>query len=344
MSADDYAVVIGVRRYRPTTPPWLGELNAPDDDAGAIAEWLTRRTGGGLPDSNVTMIRSADFPPERKMAPLQHEIEGAFADLATLDRSRFEGKHSGRRLYVYVSGHGFAENVADATLICADAGPRRPLNVVITSWVNWFYTACRFKEYVVWADCCRTRLPIATPKYCDLVPEYCDDPDSGKQFIAFAASYKKLAVENKFNGKWQGVFTYGLLQALNGAAVGELTTKSIADYLRENMASFLSDDQKRSSSVAKAPKIVEDDPITFSSPPTRPTFPVTLSFPPACIGKQAKVAVNNSSPPVAETQLDAPDWILRLETGIWCAFVPDKGLVQPFEIKGDGSNAVVTIS
>ena len=130
--------MIGIRRYWDATPDgssWVTNLNGPDNDADP-------------------------FPDEDSAGPQQRAVERAFDNVAELDPTAFEGQYAGRRLYVYVSGHGYARQRDEAALVTADAKRARPLNVLITSWMDWLWDAARFKEYVLWVDTCATRVPL----------------------------------------------------------------------------------------------------------------------------------------------------------------------------------------
>ncbi len=62
MNAHDHAVVIGISRSADAgkEPAWIGNLNGPDNDAAAVAAWLRKPDGGGLPEANLSVISSAE--------------------------------------------------------------------------------------------------------------------------------------------------------------------------------------------------------------------------------------------------------------------------------------------
>jgi hypothetical protein len=344
----DQAIVVGIRRYADAADPsgWIGNLEGPDNDAEAVAAWLRNPDGGGLPHDNVRVIRSADVPDpfdEGGPAPDQRAVAEALNEIAELPRNAFEGQYAGRRLYVYVSGHGYAKQMDEAALVTAEATRGRPLNILITSWIEWFAAAGRFKEYVLWTDCCATRAPLAFLQPCDRAAETSPNAAASRRFIAYAAGFDKRAVENKMpDGKWHGAFTYALLKGLEGAAAGDVTSDTLRDYLRNNMKSFMRDDQ-RTSVVAQEPAFGPTDPITFGAPPQKLRFGVTLRFPQEAVGKKATISVDASSPLVAETVLAAPEWKVELETGVYVAFVPDLNRYQAFGVTGEQEDAVVTV-
>jgi uncharacterized caspase-like protein len=349
----DHALVIGIRRYADAADPsgWIGNLNGPDNDAAAVADWLQQPTGGDLPPGNVEVIRSADFPdpfPHNNAAgPQQSAIEEALNDLAELPPTVYEGQYAGRRLYVYASGHGFARSDDEAALVTAEATRGRPLNCLVTSWVKWLWEAGRFQEYVVWVDSCATRQPLTFLKPCDRSPENSANASTTRRFIVFAAGFDKLAVETQINGEWHGVFTHALLKALQGAAPrdagGAVTSDGVRDYLRNNMSSFMTPEQKADARVAREPAFAKTDEIAFVTPAQALTFPLTLQFPAAAVGQQATVSIDASSPLVAEKTLDQTDWQLNLASGAYVAFVPALNLFRAFAVTGGETDQVVTV-
>jgi Caspase domain len=348
LNPHDHAVVIGIRRYWDATPDgWITNLNAPDNDAEAIAQWLRQPDGGGLPEGNVCIVRSADlpdpFPDEESVGPHQRAVENALNNLADLDTTAFEGQYAGRRLYVYVSGHGFARGPDEAALLTAEAKRTRPLNVLVSSWVDWLWHAARFKEYVLWVDTCAARAPVTTYfKPCDRDPEYNQDVANGRRFTAFAAGLNKTTVENEMSdGKWHSVFTHALLQGLNGGARTPITTNSLRDYLSNAMSSFMRDDQQSNSMVAKEPEFARTDELVFGQRTQPATFPVTFQFPRTWVGRRVTISVNSKTPLIAETIVQQDRWTPQLGSGLYVLFAPESGDFQPFAVSGGPQNVNV---
>jgi uncharacterized caspase-like protein len=339
----DWAVVISVSDYEGATakPPWITKLKGPDNDAAAIAAWLTAPEGGGLPVDHVLQVPSP-FPASATGVPKQLEIVEAFNKLAELPTDAYN-QRSGRRLYLYVSGHGLAAQRHDAAVITAEATFEDAMNVLITSWVDWFWYAARFEEFVLWVDTCATRTsPAITLRPCDRPAETRADAAQGQLVIIFAAGFNYTAVENELEGDWHGVFTHALLKGLKGAAGTPVTTQALKKYLFNSMKTFMTDAQRRSPQVAKEPWFEQAADLEFAAPTAAQSFTATIRFPPECVGKQVTISVNASSPLLADETLAAEEWKPKLPVGAYAVYVPELGKQAAFEVTG-GQDAVVTV-
>jgi uncharacterized caspase-like protein len=339
----DWAVVISVSDYEGATakPPWITKLKGPDNDAAAIAAWLTAPEGGGLPVDHVLQVPSP-FPASATGVPKQLEIVEAFNKLAELPTDAYN-QRSGRRLYLYVSGHGLAAQRHDAAVITAEATFEDAMNVLITSWVDWFWYAARFEEFVLWVDTCATRTsPAITLRPCDRPAETRADAAQGQLVIIFAAGFNYTAVENELEGDWHGVFTHALLKGLKGAAGTPVTTQALKKYLFNSMKTFMTDAQRRNPQVAKEPWFEQAADLELAAPTKAPSFTATIRFPPECVGKRVTISVNASSPLVADEMLAAEEWKPKLPVGAYAVYVPELGKQAAFEVTG-GQDAVVTV-
>jgi len=339
----DWAVVISVSAYEGATaqPPWITTLKGPDNDAALIAEWLTSPEGGGLPAGNVLQVPSP-FPAAASGIPKHLEIVEAFNKLAELPTDAYN-QRSGRRLYVYVSGHGLAGQRHDSAVVTAEATFEDAMNVLITSWVDWFWYAARFEEFVLWVDTCATRTPPSIAlRACDRPAETRVDAAQGDLLIIFAAGFNYTAVENELEGEWHGVFTHALLKGLKGAAGTPVTTQALKKYLFNSMKTFMTDEQRRNPQVAKEPWFEQAADLELAAPAAPPSFTATIRFPQACVGKQVTISVNASSPLVADETLAKEEWRPELPVGAYAVYVPELGLQAAFEVTG-GQDAVVTV-
>lgn len=341
MNEHDHALVIGISRYADADDPsrWISNLRGPDNDAEAMAEWLRRADGGGLPHGNVRLIRSADERDPSK--PQQSSLVTALDEITDLPLVTPKG-YAGRRLYIYACGHGMARARREAALISAEAQRENQLNVLLPSWIDWCYEAARFEELVLWFDGCATRRPTAIFKACVKDPLFAAGAAEGHVFQVYAAGVDQKAVEREIDGTWHGVFTYALLQGLKGAAGQVVDTGSLRKYLQNTMRAYMDDDQ-RVPSVAKEPNFGHTDDITFATYPEPRRYPVTLVFPGTCAGQEATIGVKKSRPAIARKVLVGTTWKLDLAVGVYAALVPGLDLAMPFEVIGRGTHADITL-
>jgi len=340
----DHALVIGIRRYADVAAGWVKDLKGPDHDAAAVAAWLRSPAGGGLPHDNVRVICSADFPDPFEGGhgePAEVRISKAFKEIARLPKAH--GQFAGRRLYVYVSGHGFATRRDQAGILAADSVKVTPLIVDVTSFTNWLYEAATFQELVLWADACAERVPPTHLVGFPERPQGSPNAPSVRLFESFAAPIGLRAVENQMpDGQWHGAFTYALLRGLEGAAQTPVTSITLRNYLRNALKGFIGEADRGRKTVAKEPAFGRTDEVQLAAPAAS-TFSVTIHFPPEAVGKLATVARGRTVPPADQTTLADTQWRPSLEAGLYVVLVSDLGLAETFEV-GGGLEAEVIVS
>lgn len=343
---DDHAVVIGIRRYADVAAGWISDLQGPDNDAAEVAAWLRDPQGGGLPDDHVHVVRSADSPdpftPER-VEPHQRMVIDTLTRVTDLPKNTYQGQWAGRRLYVYVSGHGWANRRNEAAIVTAEATRAKPVNVLVTSWVEWMARAAPFQELVFWGDACASRTPLTHLFPCELPDTFSMNAPRVKTFAAYAAPVGLVAVESQMpDGQWHGAFTYALLQGLRGAAVTPVTNDTLRDYLLNAMRMFLPERDRERATVAKEPSFGFTDAMEFAAP-RRTLFHVTLRFAPTAVGERVRVATARDAPPVTETVLTAREWVVPLAAGAYAAFVDATGAMTEFQVVGGGVDGPIDV-
>src|SRR5260370_1102640 len=100
LAAEDWAVIAGINYY-----PAYSSLNGPVKDATLFANWL--RSDACVPDDQVSLIVSPKNAPTTvaDAAPTLDKVKGAFEALAGRAYAK-DLNHLGRRLYIFLSGHG----------------------------------------------------------------------------------------------------------------------------------------------------------------------------------------------------------------------------------------------
>ena len=300
MAKDDWAVVVGVSLY-----PGLSNLDGPENDANSFHQWLISPQGGDVPAGQIALILSSGWPAVDKpnnAEPTELRVQQAFEDLqdvAAANAKAGNGRRAGRRLYIYLSGHGCAPRFDDAALLTANATQVRPGHHVLGKlYANWFLRSNFFDEAVLLMDCCRESYPQTPPNippFIDITGP--DAVDKAKTFYGFGTKWSRLSRERAMDdGKVHGVFTWALLKGLQGEAcdpaTGQVTSATLGNYLYNNMKVFLSAKDLADPDVPKEPDLDYDNnpdtPLLFATVPI-PQYPVTINLPASATGKQLRV-------------------------------------------------------
>jgi hypothetical protein len=345
---DHYAVVIGISLY-PTLgepPGTAADLKGPENDADAVYRWL--KTAGGVPDSNIKVVRSSAFTPFNPATagkPTTTEIDECFQwldQLAQANKASRKGLKVGRRLYLYVSGHGFSPKRSQGCLFAANATPRFAFTSNVSRWVELLQDANYFDEFVLWMDCCMNRISLLNPSDVPFMPITGSDP-AGPTFIAFAAQRPLKAVEAPVaddQNRVHGVFTWALLDGLQGAAVdsyGMVTSHSLANWLRNAMRPRMSPADQDDPDVAKEADILREDAgLVFARGLAPKTYKMMLSFPATAVGQQARLW-SGRPPKIDQTFTIQSTVALSLATGLYVLDCPGAGLRQGLEVTGTGA-------
>ena len=224
-NATDRAIVVGIDRY-----PALEALGGPENDANAFVGWLTDPQGGSVPPARVTRIVSSDFP--NAAEPTTVAIDTAFEALI----SDFDDTGvGGRRLYIFLAGHGFAPSVSEAALLMANAAAGRFGHYIPGRlYCDWFRAAGFYEEVVLLMDCCRdvrTTVPVKNPPW---------EPRTGvtasKLFLGFATEMGRASRERPSRddaNRVRGRFTEAVIAGLRHAAdaQGRVTGDTLRDFV-----------------------------------------------------------------------------------------------------------------
>ncbi|MDE2606781.1 MAG: hypothetical protein KGL68_12760 [Burkholderiales bacterium] len=348
MQSDHYAILVGIDRY-----PQLGpgntplDLRGPRNDVAAVRQWLRDPAGGGFADdSTIFEFQAPAGTPPGAAMPTAAQLDDLVARLDQIaqdNKDQGRGRQVGRRIYIYLSGHGFSPGRQRACLFTADAQERLGHNVHATGWLSWLQDSGYFREFVLWVDACMDRaaflpphdppLPLTT----SLVPPLAN-------FVAFAAQRPLRAVElpiEEDGGRVHGVFTWTLLEGLRGAAAdvnGRVTGRSLADWVRNAMVARYGDAERKDPNVAQEPEVIQEDAgLIFARGLAAPLSTLKLVFPPAAEGRPARIW--SGAPPrvVQSFTVAAAGNEVALKPGLYLAEVPDQALRQGFEVLRPGA-------
>jgi hypothetical protein len=349
MALQNHALVVGINRY-----PVLGSLAGAEADASDFFTWVTDPGGGAADPSLATLILSAPGNSEKvsDSRPARMELERFFAnidELATKNNEEGLGLKAGKRLYIFLSGHGFSPAFERSALVMPNSTRSVLDSFAGREWAERIYRGGWFDEVILFQDACRNAINSA-----DLMPPTLarrDNPGTHR-FYAFAAKDGKLAIEKTFSdGRIGGIFTLTLMEGLRGAArdplSGDITSARLKGYLMDNMRLKLSAEELINEENARVPDIYDPDPLVIVKSQNGNVgvrlFPVQLKlkpgdFPSSILNSKLKVIARNNG--------ERP-WSERLPIGLYALLVPGRD-PQTFEVTGalrsDGSEEIINVS
>lgn len=312
---NDFAVVVGLQHYPAIDDPANGKppLSGPENDANDFYKWVRSPEGGNVPEHNAKLILSSQYDPVTaadflQAKPAELDVVAAFEKLknASMDKqAKGFGSVIGRRLYIYMSGHGisptpFGTRIAKETgLLMSNADPNNigaaRYHVPGTYTATWFCENDCFEEVFLFMDCCRDNVIVPSSNLY-LPPK--GDSQVSKKFYAYATRWSRRAKEKMFDGRMQGIFTRTLLMALKGAsaepdpadpAKGVITGASLKSYLYRNMKEFIdpafsNDPQGQEPDVDYYPKAHEGRDIIVKADVPLTLFPLLVNIPAGVTG------------------------------------------------------------
>lgn len=239
MAADDRAIVVGISHY-----PALGDLAGPENDARAFAAWLMLESEGDVPKANINLILSSDFPPCKDAVGAEPTAEAVKKAIDKLhETGENNNGHVGRRLYLFMAGHGLAVGSRDAALLMANAARGRTGHHVPGGpYADWFCQSAFFTEVVLLMDCCLEDNKLSPLQPCHLEPVSPSDRKRARYFYALAAELNRPALElPDEKGQVHGVFTTAILAGLRQGPPGggDVTGAWLEDYVPQHMTRLL---------------------------------------------------------------------------------------------------------
>jgi hypothetical protein len=193
----DFAIVIGIDHYDHHE---LDALPGARKDAKEFIDWLKKgHSEGQFKDRRII---------ERLDQPTYSDIKRAFDELCD-----YTENVKGKRLYIFISGHGFGEGVNDTGMYTSEHSRHGDAFFNLVKTADLFRFSGRFKEIVVFIDCCRQMKSFTAPG----IPVRLDlKGPPATHFYCFACALGESAIERNYGGQWQGEFSFQLLKALRG--------------------------------------------------------------------------------------------------------------------------------
>lgn len=212
-----FAVVVGINRY-----PGLTDLMGPLDDAADFVDWLVSPTGGAVPIANVFEVPATrDLSPgvavhdARPNVPdvvdALRNVNLAVEALAAIDPSSWWRS----RLYLFVAGHGMVPDGSDSgALFTANASAAElGHNINLLLYKIWYQQCGRFRDVVVFADCCRSLMPQA-PSFGPPFSRCVSARGEVRTVMGYGTQFGAKAFESPTFDGTRGQFTTALLRGL----------------------------------------------------------------------------------------------------------------------------------
>jgi len=349
----DYAIVVGINNY---PDPAMNPLRGPEADASSFCKWLIAPTGGIVPMRNVKRILSSDYPvPDPQdfttWQPALDALKAMFwrySDIALKNDVQTGDARVGRRLWVFLSGHGITPAKApsvdldDAALLAASAAPGRyGEHLTAYSWIQWFKNAAAFDEIVLFMDCCRDLKLNVPPIPCTLEPMVKDRRSDVRILYAAATDLDSQSWEDQIGTppEYHGFFSYVLMQALYNDALldrhGRLTASNLIAHLKKEVPKYCKDQK---------PRFLPDPPqdITLLQKRTGLSPNVQVTFGPSFLNQEALVFRGDDLiKPYDRHTVTKDPWSLRLDAFTLFKFVVPGAKPQTLEVSADpGENCV----
>jgi len=353
MNEKDYGVVVGISKYGSIKP----ELEGPEKDAMEFYNWLVSSDGGAIPKNNVGLVLSSNWHTSLpanlnsdvySFEPTLTRVTAEFAKLIrlTVNNSGKGVPRVGRRLYIYLSGHGITPRVDPTTSMGLSgllmANCMEDVNydhVSGQAWAEWFRLSHAFAEIVLFMDCCRTDLPEVSPMSISTPVVKGGRPTEVNVFYAWSTKWNSLAWEQPLgpNGEKRSVFSYALMEALTYGPTdvqGHLTPKGLVGYLSVRIKDLRNGDgSQRPDFYPPDP----DDSIVLSLKAADPqSMNVNITFGPALQGQQVVLQNGADFEPIASHTASVETWRLSLKPGAYVLVIAgaDRSLiVRPGEMK-----------
>ena len=228
MNKKDYALVIGVARYQDNdrfTP-----LDGPNVDC---KEFIDHLLGAGqVPSANIESV--VWEPTETDPFPTQSDVQLALQSLMFSPKGNLPRK--GRRLYLFTAGHCEAPGETDINVLTSESGKIGPVSFPLSKVATAIHFSGLFREIVVFTDGCRTAGDSCAPPVLDALPRASPvEIAKVRRLHAYACSLGLPAYEVDIGGTTRGLFSYALIEGLNGKAndaKGQITNASLENHLQ----------------------------------------------------------------------------------------------------------------
>lgn len=206
-SGTTYAIIVGISNYR-----YLKSLTYADKDAELFKEFLMSPSGGNVKDSNIILV-------------LNEEATDSYIYNFVLAKWISEKKiKANNRLFIYFSGHGDARDNREYNLLTTNTVPdnngyRATPHLRMNELKNTISDLTKEGiKVILIIDACRTSdVPKPGTDNFNGITE-----QRAGEILILSASGGQKSIEDKSIGNGHGLFTWNLIDGLNGRADAEL--------------------------------------------------------------------------------------------------------------------------
>jgi hypothetical protein len=229
----------------------------------------------------------------------------------------------GRRLYIFLSGHGITPgrsatpDLDDSALLMANADMfSLGFHIPGHPYAEWFRTAGAFDELVLFMDCCRDDAGTTAPRNCPF-PALVGNQNQVKRFYASATQWGQSAWEDVLeppSAQKRSFFSFAVLEALNNGICdeqGRLTCNVLAGYVKQRVNKMRTNGKPQDPRFLYDPQndIVLIDKVAVPSNNVQIVFDGGLSGQAQLVGPQLQ--------PLDTHEMSSSPWNLSLPPGLY---------------------------
>jgi len=230
-----FAVVIGVSHYAKGGDQQINDLQYADRDAQSVLDFLKSPAGGGVTDQDSLLLLNGDAT----TASVRHAL------FTFLTRPQEQDT-----VVIYIAGHGAPDPLDPRNIyfLTADAKPDDMGGTAFPMFElqSVFERVLKAKRVITFADTCHSygftgaRAGAGQRHANNLVNQYLQRYASkGERAVITASDISESSLEDAKWGNGHGVFTWFLLQGLQGKADanhdGVVTAGELFNYLKQSV-------------------------------------------------------------------------------------------------------------
>jgi hypothetical protein len=230
-----FAVVIGISHYAKGGDSEINDLRYADRDATSVLDFLKSPAGGGVADQDALLLLNDQATTQ--------SIRHALFTFLTKPQEQ-------DTVVIYIAGHGAPDPLdpRNLYLLTADSKPDDMGGTAFPMWQlqDVFERVLKAKRVITLADTCHSygfsgvRAGTGVKRTNNLINQYLQRYASkGQRAVITASDISESSLEDAKWGDGHGVFTYFLLQGLQGKADlnhdGVVTAGELFAYLKQSV-------------------------------------------------------------------------------------------------------------